>query len=81
MTPGVPPMTETQSDDTRADIATEATRGGATLEEIARELGLCRERVRQIENQAILKCRAWAARRGLDAAALLDLARALPDDT
>jgi hypothetical protein len=39
--------------------------GGRTLEEVARELGVTRERVRQIEMMALRKCRAWAAERGM----------------
>jgi RNA polymerase nonessential primary-like sigma factor len=43
----------------------------ATLEEIAREIGVTRERVRQIQTEALDKLRARLARRGLDRDALL----------
>ena len=43
----------------------------ATLEELAREIGVTRERVRQIQAEAIDKLRARLARRGLDRDALL----------
>ena len=37
---------------------------GCTLEEIGRELGVTRERARQIELQALRKCRRWCERNG-----------------
>ena len=37
---------------------------GLTLEEIGRELGVTRERARQIELQALRKCRRWAEKHG-----------------
>jgi RNA polymerase nonessential primary-like sigma factor len=43
----------------------------ATLEELAREIGITRERVRQIQAEALDKLRARLARRGLDRDALL----------
>jgi RNA polymerase nonessential primary-like sigma factor len=43
----------------------------ATLEEVAREIGVTRERVRQIQAEALEKLRARLARRGLDRDALL----------
>jgi RNA polymerase nonessential primary-like sigma factor len=43
----------------------------ATLEELAREIGVTRERVRQIQAEALDKLRARLARRGLDRDALL----------
>ena len=43
----------------------------ATLEELARELGVTRERVRQIQAEALEKLRARLERRGLDRDALL----------
>jgi RNA polymerase nonessential primary-like sigma factor len=43
----------------------------ATLEELAREIGLTRERVRQLQIEALDKLRARLARRGLDRDALL----------
>ena len=42
-----------------------------TLEEIAREIGVTRERVRQIQAEALDKLRARLKRRGLDRDALL----------
>ena len=38
----------------------------ATLEELAREIGVTRERVRQIQAEALDKLRARLTRRGLD---------------
>jgi len=46
-------------------------RDAATLEEIARELGVTRERVRQIQAEALEKLRSRLKRRGLDRDALL----------
>jgi RNA polymerase nonessential primary-like sigma factor len=43
----------------------------ATLEELARELGVTRERVRQIQSEALDRLRARLKRRGLDRDALL----------
>jgi hypothetical protein len=40
-------------------------RGGASLAEVAAELGVCRERVRQIETQALAKLRRALERQGL----------------
>ena len=37
---------------------------GVTLETIAQELGVTRERVRQIEAKALQKCRLWCIRHG-----------------
>lgn len=37
---------------------------GMTLEAIARELGVTRERIRQIEVAALRKCRRWCERYG-----------------
>lgn len=37
---------------------------GLTLEQIAREMNVTRERVRQIEVAALRKCRRWAERNG-----------------
>ena len=37
---------------------------GKTCEEIAAELGVSRERIRQLEFRAIRKCRAWCERHG-----------------
>jgi hypothetical protein len=45
--------------------------GGATLEEIAQALGLVRERVRQIEEVALRKCKREAKRLGVPVEALL----------
>ena len=45
--------------------------GGATLEEVAAALGVTRERVRQIEEVALRKCRREAKRIGVPVAALL----------
>jgi len=38
---------------------------GATLGEVAKELGVTAERARQIELAALRKCREWCQRRGL----------------
>jgi len=46
-------------------------RDAATLEDVARELGVTRERVRQIQAEALDKLRARLKRRGLDRDALL----------
>jgi RNA polymerase nonessential primary-like sigma factor len=46
-------------------------RDAVTLEELARELGVTRERARQIQAEAIEKLRARLNRRGLDRDALL----------
>jgi RNA polymerase nonessential primary-like sigma factor len=43
----------------------------ATLEELAREIGVTRERVRQIQAEALEKLRSRLKRRGLDRDALL----------
>jgi RNA polymerase nonessential primary-like sigma factor len=43
----------------------------ATLKELAREMGVTRERVRQIQAEALDKLRARLKRRGLDRDALL----------
>ena len=43
----------------------------ATLEELAREIGVTRERVRQIQAEALEKLRQWLKRRGLNRDALL----------
>lgn len=48
----------------------------ATLEEVAAVLGVSRERVRQIEAQALAKVRAALAARGVTADAFLDVQRA-----
>ena len=37
---------------------------GLTLEQIAREFGVTRERIRQIEVSALRKCRRWCERNG-----------------
>ncbi len=42
----------------------------ATLEELAREIGVTRERVRQIQAEALEKLRSRLKRRGLDRDAL-----------
>jgi predicted transcriptional regulator len=44
---------------------------GATLDEIGRELGITRERVRQIEKAALEKCRAYCLAHGYDLRDLL----------
>lgn len=41
------------------------THGGATLDVVAKELGVSRERVRQIETQALRKLRSWLRWYGL----------------
>jgi DNA-directed RNA polymerase sigma subunit (sigma70/sigma32) len=38
----------------------------ATLEAIALELGVSKERVRQIQNRALQKCRAWCRLHGYE---------------
>ena len=43
---------------------TEELRDGCTLEEIAREMNVTRERIRQIEVAALRKCRRWCASHG-----------------
>lgn len=42
------------------------------LEVIAQELGVSRERVRQIEAKALRKCRDWCERHGYDLVDMLD---------
>lgn len=37
---------------------------GCTLEEVGKALGVTRERARQIELQALRKCRRWCERNG-----------------
>ncbi len=44
-----------------------------TLKEIAKDLGVSRERVRQIERQALAKVKANLLRQGFDADDCLDL--------
>lgn len=48
---------------------------GMTLEEIAMALGVSRERVRQIEERALRRCRQWCERHGYELADLLDTGR------
>jgi RNA polymerase nonessential primary-like sigma factor len=44
-----------------------------TLQEIAEELGVSRERVRQIERQALAKVKAYLLRQGYEPDDLIDL--------
>lgn len=44
--------------------AEELREDGATLEAVAQELGVTPERVRQLEMQALRKCRRWCERNG-----------------
>ncbi len=55
-------------------IDKKASHGFASLEDIAAELEVSRERVRQIEKKALMKCRQWCEARGIDADILFDLA-------
>ena len=43
-----------------------------TYAEIGEALGLTRQRVHQIEREALRKCRAWCEARGLDLSDLLE---------
>lgn len=45
-------------------LDTQLREDGFTLEEIAAELGVSKERVRQIERTALRKCRRWCRRHG-----------------
>lgn len=64
----------------RAPRAMTARHGGARIEDVAAELGLSRERVRQIENAALEKARTLLAERGLTLAHFLGaLERDRPD--
>jgi len=55
VTPRPPPITE----------YSQRLQGYAcTLEDVALELGLSRERIRQIEREALRKCRWWCERNG-----------------
>lgn len=47
-----------------ANGSEELRRDGCTLEEVARELGVSRERIRQIEHSALRKARRWAEKHG-----------------
>lgn len=49
----------------------ELSRGNYTLEEIAEMMGLTRERVRQIEANALRKLRRALIRRGIDADSII----------
>ena len=51
-----------------------------TLEEIGDEMGISRERVRQLEHRALQKCRRWCDRHGYDLADLLPTLRYQPDE-
>ena len=45
-------------------LETQLRDDGLTLEEVAAELGVSPERVRQIETNALRKCRQWCHRHG-----------------
>ena len=47
-----------------ANGSEELRRDGLTLEEVARELGVSRERIRQIEHSALRKAMRWAEKHG-----------------
>lgn len=62
-------------DDLWAQTFVAAHPGGATLEEVAAALGIVGERVRQIEEVAMRKCRRAASELGFDAAELRESLR------
>lgn len=53
---------------------------GKTCEEVAAELGVSRERARQIEMRALRKCRRWAEKHGYLAEDLLRFDERHPGD-
>jgi len=55
-----------ESEGFRPAKATPENRPGSTLDEVAKALGVTRERVRQIEKEALRKLRAEFFRAGLD---------------
>ena len=63
-----------------ANGSEELRRDGCTLEEVARELGVSRERARQIEMRALRKCRRWAEKHGYLAEDLLRFDERHPGD-
>jgi DNA-directed RNA polymerase sigma subunit (sigma70/sigma32) len=53
---------------------------GVTLEAIAKEFGVSRERVRQIEFAALRKCRRWCERNGYRLEDIIRFDERLPGD-
>ena len=53
---------------------------GKTCEEVAAELGVSRERIRQLEFRAIRKCREWCERHGYQPEDLLRFDDRYPGD-
>jgi hypothetical protein len=66
-----PPMTTTNRAEAGASRADDGQLDGDTLATVATVLGLSRERVRQIEREALVKCARWCEARGYQLADLL----------
>ena len=79
-TPIIPKGARSLRQRSESDAGTYRT-GDCTLQEVADELGVSRERVRQIEERALAKLRLGLERAGVDAADVVEwLSRARPGD-